>query len=72
MPELATLSAPGFCLASAIKSRTDFTGTDGCTTSTLGELTASVMGAKSRTGSKGTWSRMKGASQMTKPTSMSV
>ncbi len=40
-------------LASAIISFTDLTGTDGCSTSTLVESTASVTGEKSLIGSKG-------------------
>jgi hypothetical protein len=48
---VAQLSSPGFAFASAMRSCTDFAGTDGCTTSTIGELPTSVMGEKSRTGS---------------------
>jgi hypothetical protein len=45
------LSAPGFVLASAIKSLIDFAGTPGCTTTTSGVVLMSVMGSKSRAGS---------------------
>ena len=42
---------PGFALASAMYSLTDLMGTDGCTTSAMGVTVASVIGAKSLTGS---------------------
>jgi len=46
------LSWPGRACASAISSFTDFTGSDGCTTSTFGAPMASDTGAKSAKGSQ--------------------
>ena len=48
-------------VAKAINSLTDFTGNEGCTTTRFGDLTASVIGEKSLTGSHGTSSRKNGA-----------
>src|ERR1043166_8190080 len=51
LPEDDHNSSFGCALASAISSLTERTGTDGCTASTLGESTSSVIGAKSLTAS---------------------
>src|SRR6266705_219421 len=60
MPADAKLSWPGRCLAYAISSATDFTGSEGCTTSTFASDAACVIGAKSRSGSYGTFLYMTG------------
>ena len=52
-PAEPNVSDPGFAFAYAIYSFTDLTGTDGCTTSASGLTVASVIGAKSLTGSYG-------------------
>ena len=54
-PELAKFSVRGRALASAITSRTVVAGSEGCTTSTSGSVPASVMGARSFTGLKGSF-----------------
>src|SRR5258705_731815 len=43
----AKVSLPGFAFASAIKSRTECTGSDGCTTRTYDALPTRLIGAKS-------------------------
>ena len=48
MPLEAKLSWPGRCFASAMSSIIDFTGIEGCTTSTCEDAPVSVTGAKSR------------------------
>ena len=52
LPEDANTNWPGFALMSATRSFTVFTGSEGCTTSTLWTAAMRVMGAKSRTGSQ--------------------
>src|SRR5450755_1290528 len=47
IPALPTFNCPGCDLASAINSFTDFTGSDGCTTSTSGPDARRVTGARS-------------------------
>ena len=54
MPEPAKPIFPGCAFASAISSCTDFTGSEGCTTSTLGPSAIRLTGSKSFTGSYGT------------------
>ncbi len=50
-PLEAKLSWPGFALASATSSFTDLAGRSLVTTSTVGAIPSSVIGAKSRIGS---------------------
>ncbi len=50
-PEPAKPIFPGCDFASAISSRTDFTGSEGCTTRTLGPSAIRLIGSKSFTGS---------------------
>jgi len=50
-----SLSCPGRDFENAIRSGTDFTGSDGWTTSRFGTIAASETGAKSRTGSYGSF-----------------
>ena len=47
------MSSSGLDFASAISSRTVFTGSEGCVASTFGVLAISMTGAKSRSASKG-------------------
>src|SRR5512143_2560908 len=54
-PAEGKLSAPGFDFASAIRSFTVFTGDDGCTTRMLGVTATRLTGAKSFTGSNGSF-----------------
>jgi hypothetical protein len=51
LPEPAKLTCPGRARASAISSFTDFAGSEGCTTSTLGASATRLTGVKSFTGS---------------------
>src|SRR5688500_11187286 len=53
MPLVATLRSPGFAFASAIRSLTDFTATEGWTIRMWGRVATWEIGAKSRTGSNG-------------------
>ena len=55
MPAVPKLSSPGRALASAINSFSDFTGIDGCTDSICGMVAISVIAAKSRCGSNGSF-----------------
>jgi len=48
LPDVAKLSLPGFFLASAMSSRIEFTGNEGWTATTRGELVTCVMATKSR------------------------
>src|SRR5256885_1908865 len=48
LPEVAKLSLPGFFFASAMSSRIDFTGSEGWTATTSGELVTCVTATKSR------------------------
>ena len=52
---------PGFACASFTKSASVCAATDGCTTSTFGNMTAIVIGARSRTGSYGSFAMRCGA-----------
>ena len=55
LPDEANAICPGFALPSAINSFTDFTGSDGCTTSISGLEATSVIGVKSLTESYGSF-----------------
>ena len=52
-PAVPQSSIPGFALASASRSLTDLTGSEGCVRSRNGAWTTSEIGAKSLTGSYG-------------------
>lgn len=51
LPDVPELSCPGFALASAMNSLSVFAGSAACTVTRYGVTAASVIGAKSRTGS---------------------
>ena len=55
LPDDANGICPGFALPSAISSFTDFTGSEGCTTSINGLAATSVIGVKSLTVSYGSF-----------------
>jgi hypothetical protein len=70
-PPTEKLSSPGLDFASAMSCFADFTGIDGWTTSTLGALSSSVIGAKSLIGSYDVFS-MSGPIQCALPVTRSV
>src|SRR4051812_6478299 len=64
---LASFSTPGLALATAMRSLMELMGWEGWTTTMLGEVVARVMGAKSRSASQGTSSRISGNSHRPLP-----